>query len=210
MAINNEKTNYSNVTFSSLAASNTIHQEKNYVNEFYLPLKYTFDKLKLPISSGKDAAGRLFITTKVMVGDEKHVIYIFQNSFCFNFVSNIFDDTHFLNSTMIDLMDKLALRKSLLLTRKEYPKLNSRYENKRIYLYSHLSWYAAIRIQRSWLKYSSKPKYKYCHIYNLNKIVNETNLNDLNDDFKDIHYKYLFDRTMISLKNKFLKSRFNK
>lgn len=34
MAINNEKTNYSNVTFSSLAASNTIHQEKNYVNEF--------------------------------------------------------------------------------------------------------------------------------------------------------------------------------
>lgn len=111
---------------------------------------------------------------------------------------------------MIDLMDKLALRKSLLLTRKEYPKLNSRYENKRIYLYSHLSWYAAIRIQRSWLKYSSKPKYKYCHIYNLNKIVNETNLNDLNDDFKDIHYKYLFDRTMISLKNKFLKSRFNK
>ena len=206
MAIIDDRTNYSAITFSFLAATNCIHQEKNYVNEFYLPLKYTFDKLKVPISSGKDADGKLFIFTKVVVGGEKHVIYIFQNSFCFNFVSTIFNETYFLNSLMMDLMDKLVFDKSLILTKKKYPKLNSKYENKRIYLYSHIEWYAAIKIQRSWLKYSSNPKYKYCHIYNLNKVVYETDLNELNDDFKNIHYKYLFDRTMISLRNKFLKT----
>jgi hypothetical protein len=195
-------TNYDK-KFSFIAASNSIHEEKNYVNEFYLPLKYTFEKLKLPISSGKDAGGKLFIITKVVVGGINHVIYVFQNSFAFHFVSTIFTDTYFLNQNMMDLLDKLASEKTFLLTKKDYPKLKSKYNNKRIFLYSHIQCYAAITIQRTWFKYTGNPKYKYCRIYNLNKMVYDTNISKF-EDFHDQHYKYLFDRTMISLKNKFL------
>lgn len=199
---------YSNVSFSFIAASNYLHYERNYINQYYLPLKYTFDNLKTSISSGRDAADKLFIITKVVINGEKHVIYIFQNSFAFQFASKLFNDTYFLSSLMMNLMDRLAFEKNFIISKKDYPKLKDEYDNKRIYLYSYREWYSAIIIQRAWLKYSLNPKYKYCHIYNINKLICETNISNFSNEFKELHYKYLFAKTMISLKNKFLKSGF--
>ena len=194
------------MNFSYIAGRNDIHREKNYINSEYLQLKYKFENLKLTVSSGKDAEDSIFILIKVIVNGIKKVIYIFQKNFYFHLITDIFNNCQILTPDIMAFLDKLFDKNNLKLTKKEYPKLNPKYNNKRIFLYSDKEWYAAITIQRAWLKYSSDPKYKYCKIYNINKLINETDINSLNDEFKPIHYKYLFDRTMIALKNKFLKT----
>ena len=203
------------MNFSILASANQIYKDNNYVNEFYLPLKYKFDDIKIPISSGVDANKRVFVIIKVLVGNEKKVIYIYQKDLLImGFVSGGIFKANFLTTDLYNLLEQFVHKKHIFLDKKQLDCITQKYDGKRMDLYSHVKWYAAINIQRNWIKSTGNPKYKYCHIYRINKLIYETKDHILynkflGDTYKDYYYKYQFNRVMISIKKYFLKSKNN-